>query len=77
MTMLDVLNRLEKLGIIKSVATWDKLREIRNAITHEYPEQIDVRIDNIKLALSGYLDMKEIIARIEQALMSEAQTHDE
>lgn len=68
MTMLDILNRLEKLDIIESVEMWDKLREIRNAITHEYPEEIDIRIDNIRLALWGYLRIKEIITNIEQAL---------
>lgn len=70
MTMLDVLNRLEKLRIIDYVETWDKLREIRNAIAHEYPEDVQIRIDNIRLALSGYVEMKEIVKRIELALGS-------
>jgi len=69
MSMLDVLNRLEKLRIIENVEAWDKLREIRNAITHEYPEDIQIRIDNIHLALSGYLQLKVIIANIERALL--------
>ena len=68
MTMLDMLNRLEKLRIIDCVEAWDKLREIRNAITHEYPEDIQTRIDNIHLALAGYLQLKQIIINIENAL---------
>jgi hypothetical protein len=68
MTMLDVLNRLEKLKIINGVEAWDKLREIRNAITHEYPVELQARIDNIRLALEGYLHIKKIITSIEQAI---------
>jgi hypothetical protein len=73
MTMLDILNRLEKLRIIDSVETWDKLREIRNAITHEYPEDIDIRLDNIRLALVGYQQMKAICVNIERALSTHQQ----
>lgn len=68
MTMLDMLNRLERLGIIESVEAWDKLRETRNALTHEYPEDIQTRIDNIALALAGYPQLKVIIANIERAV---------
>lgn len=65
-TMLDILNRLEKLGIIESVEAWDKLREIRNALTHEYPEDAELRIENIQLALRGYMQLKSIAAKLEQ-----------
>lgn len=66
MTMLDILNRLERLGIIESVEAWDKLREIRNALTHEYPEDTQLRIENIQLALRGYQQLVDIIAKLEQ-----------
>ncbi|QFY90670.1 hypothetical protein D5125_15010 [Magnetovirga frankeli] len=75
--MLDMLNRLEKLHIIQDVETWDKLREIRNDITHEYPQDIEVRIGNIRMALSGYEQLKAIISNIEQALQLQASNHDE
>ncbi|QFY90665.1 hypothetical protein D5125_14985 [Magnetovirga frankeli] len=77
LTMLDMLNRLEKLHIIQDVETWDKLREIRNDITHEYPQDIEVRIGNIRMALSGYEQLKAIISNIEQALQLQASNHDE
>lgn len=66
LTMLDILNRLEKLGIIESVEAWDKLREIRNALTHEYPEDTQLRIGNIQLALHGYQQLVHIVAKLEQ-----------
>lgn len=68
MTMLDILNRLEKLGIIESVETWDELRELRNALAHEYPEDAQLRLDNLKLALRGYLQLKLIVTKLEKKL---------
>ncbi len=52
--MKDIVNILEKLEIIESADDWDKLREIRNILSHEYPDSLDERIQNIKLALTGY-----------------------
>jgi len=65
-TMLDILNRLEKLGIIESVEAWDKLCEIRNALTHEYPEDTRLRIENIQLALRGYKQLVDIVVKLEK-----------
>jgi len=62
--MLDVLNLLEKLGIIEDAAQWDELREIRNVLAHDYPSEIKERIENIQLALKGYEIVKEIYHRL-------------
>lgn len=35
-TVLDRLNRAEKRGIIASASEWRELRELRNAIAHDY-----------------------------------------
>ncbi len=35
---IDILNRLEKLEIIESAEKWISLRETRNLVTREYPE---------------------------------------
>lgn len=64
MPMIDILNRMEKLNIIDDAKTWDKLREIRNSITHEYPLDIAERLDNIELALAGYVLMQKFYNRI-------------
>jgi len=42
------------------------LREIRNAIAHEYPLEIEERLENIALALSGYDQLKDLYANIKQ-----------
>lgn len=63
-TMIDILNRLEKLRIIDDVKDWDRLREIRNSITHEYPQDIAERIDNIELALNGFVLMRNLYQKV-------------
>lgn len=64
--MIDILNLLEKLEIIPSVEAWDRLREIRNVIAHEYPSEIEERLENIALALSGYEQIKLLYANLKQ-----------
>jgi hypothetical protein len=39
---LDILNRLEQLGVISSVDEWQEYRNLRNNLAHDYPEsQVD------------------------------------
>jgi hypothetical protein len=40
--MIDKLNRLERLGFIR-LDDWLQLRDLRNRLSHEYPEQADLR----------------------------------
>ncbi|MBS0236471.1 MAG: hypothetical protein JSS50_03935 [Proteobacteria bacterium] len=37
-TTLDKLNKLERLKIIENVDLWRQMREVRNHIAHEYPD---------------------------------------
>ncbi len=37
LSFIDKLNKLEKIGYLTDVNWWMDLREIRNAITHDYP----------------------------------------
>lgn len=64
MPMIDILNLLEKLGIIDAADEWDRLREIRNVIAHEYPADIEERLENIALALRAYLQLKRLYANL-------------
>jgi len=60
LSMIDILNLLEKLEIIESAEDWDSLREIRNSLAHEYPFDIEERITNIKIAIDRYKLLKKI-----------------
>ena len=64
--MIDVLNRLEKLEIVEDSNAWDRLREIRNILAHEYPLDIGERVENIELALDGYRELKKIYLRLKE-----------
>jgi hypothetical protein len=58
---VDKLNRLEKIGAIPSANDWLMLREMRNAFSHEYPDDPDIQaaILNRAFALA-----KELIATL-------------
>ncbi len=62
--MKDALNLLEKLKVIENSYTWDRLREIRNVLSHEYPFCIQERVENINLAINGYVLLKEIYVNL-------------
>jgi hypothetical protein len=38
-TMIDKINKLEKLRIIESAEIWHAMREARNHVSHEYPDE--------------------------------------
>jgi len=63
-SMKDALNLLEKLKIINSSESWDKIKEIRNNLTLEYPLDIDEKIDNIKLVIHGYEILQKLYMSI-------------
>jgi hypothetical protein len=65
--MIDVLNILEKIEILNR-EDWEKLRDIRNTLAHEYPFHTQERIDNIQSALKGYEMLKQIYNNIKASL---------
>ncbi len=65
MSLIDVLHRLEKLELLKSCDTWIDYRKLRNALTHEYPDNEDEMIEPIVLAIDVYgSSMKKIYAKM-------------
>lgn len=42
LTMIDKLNKLEKLGIIADSHLWREMRNARNIVEHEYPDKPDL-----------------------------------
>ena len=50
LNMADTLNKMEKRGILDSADHWRKLREIRNAFAHDYPEAEAERANALNLA---------------------------
>lgn len=60
MPLLDVLNNLERIGVIERTEQWVEYRKLRNSLTHEYPGNMDEVIDALGLAFTAYGEMKKI-----------------
>jgi len=60
MSMLDVLDRLEKLMLIPSGSRWLDYRNLRNILTHEYPDNRDELIEGVQLALQVFQEILHI-----------------
>ncbi len=48
---IDKLNKLEKLGYIEDANWWVELREIRNKIAHDYPDDHDLICSHISVVI--------------------------
>ena len=48
---IDKLNKLEKLGYIDDATWWIELREIRNKIAHDYPDDHDLICSHISVVI--------------------------
>jgi hypothetical protein len=49
-TFIDILNLFEKFGFIDSTDFWIDLRRTRNAVSHEYPDNLEklaIDLDNV------------------------------
>lgn len=54
---VDKLHRLEKIGAIKSADDWLLLREMRNAFSHEYPDDLALQAAIINKAYQLATDL--------------------
>ena len=68
MALIDVLNRMEKLGWIAEAERWRTARERRNQLTHEYPDAPRIRVAILEAALelerSIQSDSRKILKRL-------------
>lgn len=59
-TVLDNLNRAEKLGLITSVADWIEARSLRNSLVHKYTKDVGLLRQSIFCALE-FVPMLEAV----------------
>jgi len=64
MSLLDVLDKLEKFGIIDDADRWMEYRKLRNQLTHEYPNNEQEIIEGIKLAMNVFYEIDTIFNNI-------------
>ncbi|RKX88923.1 MAG: hypothetical protein DRZ90_17630, partial [Spirochaetes bacterium] len=46
-SFIDILNKLEKLKIIPAAEEWLEFRSLRNELSHEYPDQTEITVENL------------------------------
>lgn len=62
---VDKLNRLEKIGAIASAEQWLMLREMRNAFSHEYPDDPDIQAAILNKAFSLASELLATLREVE------------
>jgi hypothetical protein len=52
--MSEVLFMMEKEGVIDSFDNWMELREIRNELEHDYPDELQEALDDLKFCVDHF-----------------------
>lgn len=61
---IDILNRLEKLGILTSVADWQYFRSLRNNFAHEYPDRPEDIVHGVNALYASWNKFMTLYMRI-------------
>ncbi len=56
--MSEVIYHIEKEEIIDSLEQWVELREIRNELEHDYPEELAEALNDLKYCIDHYETLK-------------------
>ena len=68
MSFIDILDKLEKLGIINSSVEWIEIRKLRNKLTHEYPDELEAIKEEINVAMNKISLLEKALQNIEDYL---------
>lgn len=61
---IDILNRLEKLGVLTSAADWQYFRSLRNNFAHEYPDRPEDIVNAINALYASWDKFMTLYMRI-------------
>lgn len=64
MSFFDILKEIEKEGIT-DIDTWSELRQIRNDVAHDYPEELDEMLEKVNLLVDRSGELINILDRLE------------
>ena len=64
-SFFDILREIEKEGIV-DIDSWSEVRELRNKIAHEYPEEIDEMVESINLFIQKSGELVAISDKLEE-----------
>jgi len=60
----DVLDRLEALRVLASADAWERIRVMRNALAHDYPESAEEKAAALDLAIEMADQMEAVLQRL-------------
>ncbi len=66
LSMVDIIHKIQKLGIFIEEEFWFEMRSLRNNITHEYPDMYEEIAEAINSLASIKNQIKEIIDNIKE-----------
>ncbi|MDX8414499.1 MAG: hypothetical protein R8J85_10485 [Mariprofundales bacterium] len=64
MSLIDVLDKMEKLEILTCADRWLEFRVLRNKLTHEYPESQEETLQGIQSAVACFKEIQIILHSI-------------
>ena len=64
MGFFEILKEIEKEGIT-DIDTWSRIREIRNDVAHEYPEELDEMLEKVILLVERSGELLNILDNLE------------
>ena len=71
MSMRDVLDRLERLGVLDSVESWIYMRELRNTIAHDYPLDTQEVLLSLKELVRSVVPLKCVYERLKGKVLDD------
>jgi DNA repair ATPase RecN len=63
---IDLLQFVEKEKIIPSIIKWKELREIRNTLSHDYPEETEFVVNALNKIIENIDTFEKIVKKIEE-----------
>jgi len=63
---IDMINLLEKLEMIPAANQWLAFRNLRNDLSHEYPDNEEELVEGIGRAMEAYPQIKQIYKSIKE-----------
>jgi len=67
---IDIVQRLEQLGIFASAERWAYFRGVRNSLAHDYPDTDKAVILSVNSLLDGLTEFLAMTAKIQEKIQS-------
>ncbi len=66
-SFLEILREIEKEGIV-DIDTWNEFRKVRNSISHDYPDEVEEKVEAINYLIENTPELIEVVKKIESKI---------